>query len=946
MKTVHRIAMSCAVQTRLLTFAAFGAIAVATVAAPASAQQEQAALTAPHDFNLPAQSLARSITQVASIAGLQVAYNDDMAAGTQAPALSGRMSAQQALERLVSGSGYAVRVTSDHVVTLVKVSTEGNVDGEKVTGAVRVEGAQGSPYFGGAGVAAGVNGTNGSRDITATEGTKSFTSGALTVGSKVPQALKDVPQSISVLTSERLEQQNVTDFTTAMNQLPGITLVQGTSNLQNTFYSRGFAVTSIQVDGGAPLTSATSGGNQLFVPLIDMSIYDHVELLRGADGLFNGYGTPSGSVNLVRKKPLDHAQYTLDAQAGSWDNYRVVADATSPLAFDGKLRGRLVMTVQDEHHFYEVAKDDKTLVYGITELDLTPTTLLTAGIDYTKQNSVPWQGGLPRFQTGADLQLPRSTALAFPWNRWNFETTELFAGLEQKIGKDWTFKLNLTHNDQTSTEKIGYSSGAVNPLNNTGPLLGTQYWDLAGKQFSAEATLAGAFKLFGQRQEVTLGVNRVDSDAGGQTSYQSPINSSAAAPYQPYPGGPLFCSTVSICPSGLSVPPINVFNFNPSSLIYSEPPNPLPTSRYLSSGQVEYVAYLNVRLTAFDRLHLTTGIRWSRYESKRNQENFCTAIPTTGTPSATSCVGRQIGDALPPLSRPFSGQNFSWPPSGTLSFDVTRQLTAYAGYTDIYQSNASKLDINQNPLGPVTGSNWEAGLKWAARNGKLNVSLAAYSIKEKGFSIRDTSVPSQQISAGVACCYFQDPNAIEKSQGIDAEATGEIIHGWQASVSYTYNQNKYEGSDASNLFGITAGTPFVTIQPKNLYKLWTSYDFGAARKTGWLSALTISGGVNGQSSGFNSGSACVNLLPPNPVTGASSCVSSRAPDTIPYSFTVPAYAVFSGRIDYRFSRIWSLAVNLENILDKTYYQTVGNSPSSGNWYGAPRSVTASIRAKW
>ena len=898
-----------------------------------------------YDYDIPTQSLSRTVTAIVSVSGLQVFFPEDGGLNNiTAPVIKGRMTVDQALTRATAGTGFIYRYARPGVITLVK-APEGNVDGEKVTGAVRVEGAQGSPYFGGAGVAAGVNGTNGSRDITATEGTKSFTSGALTVGSKVPQALKDVPQSISVLTSERLEQQNVTDFTTAMNQLPGITLVQGATNLESTFYSRGFAVTSIQVDGGAPL-STSFGGGQGFYPQIDMSIYDHVELLRGADGLFNGYGSPSGSVNLVRKKPLDHAQYTLDAQAGSWDNYRVVADATTPLAFDGKLRGRLVMTVQDEHHFYEVAKDNKTLVYGILEFDVTPRTLLTAGLSYTKQDSVPWYDGLPRYQTGADLQLPRSTAFAFPWNRWNFETTEIFGGLEQKIGKDWTFKINLTDNDQSSIQKVGYVNGYVNPLNDIGASLGGNYATPFGKQFSAEGVLAGAFKLFGQRQEVTLGINRVDSDAGGQTSNGGLIRSSAAAPYQPYQGGPLFCTTVSICPSGLATPPVNVFNFNPNSLLYNEPPNPPVSARYLAYGDIQWVGYLNLRLTAFDRVHLTTGIRWSEFDNKSSRVFICTAIPTTGTPSATNCVGRQIGDSYNPTNRSYSGRNFSWPPSGTLSFDVTKQLTAYAGYTDIYISNASKLDINQNPLGPVTGSNWEAGLKWAARGGKLNLSLAAYSTREKGLSLNDNSVPSHQISEGVFCCYVQDPNAIEKSQGIDAEATGEIIHGWQVSASYTFNQNEYVGSDIPAVIGVNAGTSLISIQPKSLYKLWTSYDFGAARKTGWLSGLTISGGVNGQSSGYYAGATCVNLLPPNPVNGNSSCVSNSAPNTIPYSFTVPAYAVFSGRIDYRFSGIWSLAVNLENILDKTYYQTVGPTPSQGNWYGAPRSVTVSLRGKW
>jgi outer membrane receptor for ferric coprogen and ferric-rhodotorulic acid len=66
---------------------------------------------------------------------------------------------------------------------------------------------------------------------------------------------------------------------------------------------------------------------------------------------------------------------------------------------------------------------------------------------------------------------------------------------------------------------------------------------------------------------------------------------------------------------------------------------------------------------------------------------------------------------------------------------------------------------------------------------------------------------------------------------------------------------------------------------------------------------------------------------------------------VPFAFTVPAYAVVSARIDYRLSRRWSLALNLENIFDKTYYSAVG-SVSSGNWYGTPRSYTVTLQGKW
>ncbi len=129
------------------------------------------------------------------------------------------------------------------------------------------------------------------------------------------------------------------------------------------------------------------------------------------------------------------------------------------------------------------------------------------------------------------------------------------------------------------------------------------YNDYASKQFSAEATLIGAFEIFGQRQEIAIGANRTDSDGGGQTSYASLTSGSSAAPYQPYPGGPTYYFG---SPNGQR-PPINVFAFNPLDPLYTEPRNSLPSSRYSEYGQIQSVAYANLRLTAFDRLHLTTG---------------------------------------------------------------------------------------------------------------------------------------------------------------------------------------------------------------------------------------------------------------------------------------------------------------------------------------------------
>ncbi|SFF82668.1 outer-membrane receptor for ferric coprogen and ferric-rhodotorulic acid [Novosphingobium sp. CF614] len=902
------------------------AIALMLLGTPAAgmAQTSSSASTdgqaATLEIDIPAQPLGDALRRFAEATGVQLGYSTALVAGKTSSAVHGKATVPEALARLLAGTGITATLTGRNATLHETVAA----DGERVAGTVRVEGVQGSPYNGGAGQAAGVNGVNGSRDITATEGTKSFTSGALTVGGKSVQSIKDTPQSVSVMTSERLEQQAITTYNEALKVLPGISSAQGDSSIETTFYSRGFAVNSVQVDGGAPLK--VSDG--IFAQ-IDMSMYDHIELLRGA-ATFNGYGDPSGTVNLARKKPLDHQQVAVELQAGSWQNYRIVADISSPLGFDGKLRGRLVSTYQDRHFFYNTAKDNKALIYGIVELDATPTTLVTMGGSYTRQNSVPWLHGLPRYITGADLNLPRSTSFVFPWNRWNFRTTEIFGSVNQKLGDDWSAKLNVTYNQQNSVRKLGYSNGSVNPLTDAGATMQGLYNNFPSKQYSYELTVDGAFEVLGQRQEVTFGLNRTKRDQAGRTNYGILMGyATAASPYVPYPGGPAYYSG-SV--NG-AYPPIDVFNFDPSDPRYSEPATPFAINRLDPSNTVQTTAYANLRLTAFDRIHLNTVLRWTRFESDSVFESLCDGA------AWCTAYGYSLGDVIASSKSANSQSRFAWPPTASLSFDLTRTLVAYAGYSDIYDNQANLETASGVPLPPITGSNIEAGFKWQARDGKLNATISVYRTRKTGWGILDGD--EVDVGNGNNCCYYVDPERTSINKGFEAEVTGEPITGLQIAASYAYNRSNQVGTT----FGTANGKPSVSIQPKNVYKVWASYDFGASGYNGILSRLTLSGGVSGQSSAYRSGYSCINLLAPNAL-GVSRCATYALPNYVPYEFTVPAYAVVSGRIDYQLSDEWSASVNLDNIFDKTYYQSVGAATIRGNWYGAPRSVLVSLRGKW
>ncbi|WP_414630499.1 TonB-dependent siderophore receptor, partial [Cronobacter sakazakii] len=154
-----------------------------------------------------------------------------------------------------------------------------------------------------------------------------------------------------------------------------------------------------------------------------------------------GAGNPAATVNLVRKRPQREFAFSGALSAGSWDRYRAEADLGGPLNDSGSVRGRLVTAVEDRGYFYDVADQKSALFYGIGEVDLRPDTVLSAGLQYQRIRSTTNMAGVPRYKDGGDIGLKRSTYLDAAWDRFNWNTTRVFADLEHRFGQGWSAKV-------------------------------------------------------------------------------------------------------------------------------------------------------------------------------------------------------------------------------------------------------------------------------------------------------------------------------------------------------------------------------------------------------------------------------------------------------------------------------------------------------------------------
>jgi outer membrane receptor for monomeric catechols len=137
----------------------------------------------------------------------------------------------------------------------------------------------------------------GNADSTTTEGTGSYTPRATAASTGLPLTLRETPQSVTVVTRQRMDDENMLSLVDVMASTPGIS-VQNYDSERYSFNSRGFSVSNYMYDG---IPTSFDTGYAAGESSLDPIIYDRVEVVRGATGLLTGAGNPSASINLVRK---------------------------------------------------------------------------------------------------------------------------------------------------------------------------------------------------------------------------------------------------------------------------------------------------------------------------------------------------------------------------------------------------------------------------------------------------------------------------------------------------------------------------------------------------------------------------------------------------------------------------------------------------------------------
>lgn len=456
------------------------AVALALAALHPHAARAQAATgMAVTEYDIPAGPLAPALNRYAQLSGADIVVDTRNLQGLTTQGLQGSHTVAGGFDILLRGTGYSARQTAAGYV----------IEPEPRAGAVTLEPVR-------------VDG-DAWRNAT-TEDTGSYAARAVTI-TKGAQTLREIPQSVSVMTRQQMDDQGLTTIADAMGYVTGLTA----SDYEDTekFNARGFA-TSAQYDGLPQQEASTN---------MDLAIYDRIEILRGPTGLLTGTGEPGGAINYVRKRPRAESHFSAAVSGGSWDQYRLEADGGGPINESGTLRGRLVGAYEDENKFYDWGRSEPRTFYGVLEYDLAPRTTIGLTATYNDRRFRNFNG-LPLYSDGS---VPDRDAYVGPSKMSDMSTYDVGTDLTHRWSNGWEFKAAYLHRD---TRYRGYSAFTGSRIDiDTGLASGMSVGRIANdfKWDQGDVHVSGPVSLFGQEHTLTLGYNyaRSDETTGSRFSY-------------------------------------------------------------------------------------------------------------------------------------------------------------------------------------------------------------------------------------------------------------------------------------------------------------------------------------------------------------------------------------------------------------------------------------------
>ncbi|EPD41244.1 MULTISPECIES: TonB-dependent receptor [Delftia] len=545
---------------------------------------------------------------------------------------------------------------------------------------------------------------------------------------KYAKPLLDVPQTITVVPGQVLQEQNALSLQQALSNVSGITFNagEGGAGSGDSINIRGFSANAnLQIDGLRD--SGQKSRSDLFNT-------QSVEVIKGPNSVFGGAGTSGGSINMISKQPKAHDFTEADAGLGTASYRRLTLDTNRVLA-----GGKAAMRLNLMGHDSDVAGRDTIFKrrWGVAPslaLGLNSPTRLTLGFFHQSDDNLP-DYGVPAFR-GKMLEGVSRNAY-FGWRNLDRE----------KIGQD-ALTAKIEH-DFASGAKLQNLSRYSRLSRDT--VISASHVDLRGMQ-PGYYRPAGP-QAYGRDAATTLWINqtnltqRFDTGVLGHTLVT---------------GFEIARETYDRTTSSYSINR----QFPAGGYPLARPPGYWTgTTDLQNSGRNE--TRLDTRaLYATDSIAL--GPRWDlnlglRYDWIDGRSNATTAA---GVRTAVdSSDGRLSGRTALSFKPADNGRIY-------LAYG-----TAFNPSAEFLVSTGSGLDAATASLAPEKNTSLELGTKWDVRDRQLALTAALFQVDKT--NAREQMADGSYLLAGE-----------QRVRGLELGAAGKVTPQWDLFANYTFMASK------------------------------------------------------------------------------------------------------------------------------------------------------------
>lgn len=577
---------------------------------------------------------------------------------------------------------------------------------------------------------------------------------------KLSGKLKDIPQTISIVGEQQMEDKQAFKVSDMVHDLTGVNQASSYDDYTLRGFSSGYGNSLRLVNG---LRSGYGYGTSYFNSPLTVNL-ERIEILKGSGGTLFGDIVPGGTINLVTKKTLEEFKGQVNFSSGSFETFRTTVDIGGPI--NDKLFYRFNAGYQTSKTF---RKNNSQKIFSVApSLTFKPRKGTRIDVDLTYDN---FDGYLDRgmgVKQNDLYAINRSFTLSQPSDFFKTQTFNFRAKLEQKILDNLTLTVNYAKSiyQEDLNEHRTLNTFADAP-NNT--IVNMRFLSRQAKDYTDNAVSYLNYKI-GKRdlkQNIIFGVDysqyKPDSDNQQKEARSKTVD-------------------------GKTVP--LTFDLN----------NPVYESKDLSSyiwlKQATFPFLSSYKTTGiyvqdqikYHRLEMLFGLRYEHYVSE-------SVDPTT----------------------PYTATQNKFLPRVGLTYKVSSSINYFANYSQGYVPIAADYVVNykkygsDKPFKSESSYQIETGLKSDFFNNKLQIDLALFNIERNNMM-----VATGQMSDDGYAVYRQSGKV--NSKGFEFDLRGQLIKNLQMTLNYSFTDTKVQASSIASEVGLPLANA-----PKNMANVWLKY---------------------------------------------------------------------------------------------------------------------------